>query len=39
MNDTLNMFTDVFQCKDLPLTQEDLNIKAVLLDAEKKVHD
>lgn len=34
----LNMFTEVWQCKDLPLTMDDLNIRAVLLDSEDEVH-
>ena len=34
----LNVFTEVWQCKDLPLTMEDLNIRAVLLDSEDAVH-
>ena len=39
ISDEMNMYTDVLQCKDLPFTREDLNIKAVLLDAESKVHE
>ena len=35
----MNMFTEVWQCKDLPFTRDDLNIKAVLLDADNIVHE
>ena len=33
------MFTEVWQCKELTHTRQDLNIKAVLLDENSEAHE